>query len=274
MANIDQENMFSIGTAATLLGIRPDTLRYYEKRALLVSKRMENGYRYYTKEDLERLLIILYYRKMDISIDRLPVILENASTSSHICDLLDQQIQAEEDEIFKHQQNITRLNLSKMQHDRTDTYQQGFAIRPFPKSYMMDTRDSFWEIMMLWFRNAQQSPGLDMAYLYDIYSVSSDCADIDYTYSQLFLYEETAAVMPAAFHQQSYPLTPDMDCVTYSYTDINNIGPKEMISRMAAWAKEQGYQIAGNCLITRLFTGNTTNASHNEVELYLPVQKG
>ena len=56
------QTKYRIGDVAELIGMSRDSLRYYEKRGLLPSKKEDNGYRYYTEEDLGRLISILYQR--------------------------------------------------------------------------------------------------------------------------------------------------------------------------------------------------------------------
>ena len=46
------QKTYRIGDVANLMGLSRDTLRYYEKRGILSSKKEENGYRYYTEEDI------------------------------------------------------------------------------------------------------------------------------------------------------------------------------------------------------------------------------
>ena len=64
------QTKYRIGDVAELIGMSRDSLRYYEKRGLLPSKKEDNGYRYYTEEDLGRLISILYQRKMGLGLDR------------------------------------------------------------------------------------------------------------------------------------------------------------------------------------------------------------
>jgi len=53
----------TIKQAVELTGISADTLRFYEKEGLLVTKRKANGYRYYTERDVAMLknLVVLRY---------------------------------------------------------------------------------------------------------------------------------------------------------------------------------------------------------------------
>lgn len=268
-----KDTIFSIGTAASMLGIRADTLRYYEKKQLITSKRMDNGYRYYTKEDLLRLLCILYYRKMDISINNMSIILEHSSTSAYIGELIDEKIAAEEEEIFRHRQNIIRLNMAKIQHERTELLQQGFSVQKFPGAWIIDEKNSSWEITLSWFQNSQEFPGLDMAYLYDEYCLGDSEQTGQYQRSLLLMYPETAAAVPADFDLESCPRMPEMDCIAYSITGDSNTCIHKYLLQMRAWAREHNYLAAENHFSTRLFSGSISNDSNCEIEIYLPVVK-
>jgi len=57
-----------ITDAAKQFGVTSKTLRYYEKVGLLATTRAENNYRYYTKQEVERIQQIMILRKMQIPI--------------------------------------------------------------------------------------------------------------------------------------------------------------------------------------------------------------
>lgn len=69
-----------ISEVASLTGITVRTLHYYDEVGLLVpTKTTENGYRVYTKEDLEKLQNILFFREMDFSLNDIKDIINNPS---------------------------------------------------------------------------------------------------------------------------------------------------------------------------------------------------
>lgn len=266
-----KKDTYTIGTVAAILGISPDTLRYYEKRGLVASQKLDNGYRYYTDEDLRNLLEILYYRKMDISLSSMKDLLKHNGSTDYVEALLDQRIFEEEQEIGRRRQNITRLKLAKLQGRRTRDYQKGFSLRPFPKAYIIDRCSSSQEIILRWFQRAQEMPGLDMAYFFDEYTLN-ESFQATYRHSHLLLYQEVAPVIAPEFQLDRYPLTEAMNCVCYSYPTSFLTDPQEMISRMVTWAEERGYSPQGNCLVTNLSSPNGTPAEKvYEAELYLPV---
>lgn len=61
--------MYRIKETAEKIGIEPNAIRFYEKKKLITPKRSKNNYREYTPEDINRLQLIVLYRKMGFSIE-------------------------------------------------------------------------------------------------------------------------------------------------------------------------------------------------------------
>lgn len=59
---------YRIHKIAKMLNISSQLLRYYEQNGLITPARDENGYRYYTPEDISRLTGILRYKNMGFSL--------------------------------------------------------------------------------------------------------------------------------------------------------------------------------------------------------------
>lgn len=67
-----------INELVKLSGVSARTLRYYDEIHLLKpSKIGENGYRYYSQGDIDRLQQILFYRELDFKLEEIKDILEN-----------------------------------------------------------------------------------------------------------------------------------------------------------------------------------------------------
>ncbi len=63
---------WSIGRAARALGLKPDTLRYYDRIGLVCPRqRGANGRRYYDERDLERLRFVRRAQAMDYRLDEI-----------------------------------------------------------------------------------------------------------------------------------------------------------------------------------------------------------
>ena len=68
---------YRIKEISDISGVSIRMLRYYDKKGLLQPEgRTENGYRYYSEKDLERLQRILFLRELDFSIEEIGTILE------------------------------------------------------------------------------------------------------------------------------------------------------------------------------------------------------
>lgn len=79
-----------IGEIAEKTGLSISNIRFYEKKGLIGPDREEDSkYRNYTEADLERLKLIILYRKMDVSVEVIGKILENDIS---IEDALEQQL--------------------------------------------------------------------------------------------------------------------------------------------------------------------------------------
>ena len=72
--------MYHIKEAAQLSGVSVKTLHHYDKIGLLVPLKSENGYRTYSQDDLERLQIILYYKYLGFSLEKIAELLEEETS--------------------------------------------------------------------------------------------------------------------------------------------------------------------------------------------------
>ena len=94
--------MYHVKEAAQLSGVSVKTLHHYDKIGLLVPAKSENGYRTYSQADLERLQVILYYKYLGFSLEK-------------IAELLSQDDQA----LFSHL--VRQLDCLEQERDRLDT---------------------------------------------------------------------------------------------------------------------------------------------------------
>ncbi len=111
--------MFSIGEISQQTGVSSQTIRYYERIALLPQPyRAENGYRVYDNTDVERLQFVTRARQLDFSLDDIAEILafreRNEAPCSVVMDVMAQQI----DEIDKRIADLIRLReeLAQLHH--------------------------------------------------------------------------------------------------------------------------------------------------------------
>src|SRR5439155_25856723 len=89
---------------AQRIGVKPETIRYYERRGLLPSpKRAPSGYRIYTLEHLDRVDFIKKCQALGFSLDEIRELMElkfrGSSPCQHVRDLLLNKIKQVEAQI-------------------------------------------------------------------------------------------------------------------------------------------------------------------------------
>lgn len=80
--------MMQIGQMAKKLGVKPDTLRFYEKNGLLQpSTRSQTGYRYYSDADFQRAMFILRCKRVGFTLADIKELLSiRIDKSNHSCE--------------------------------------------------------------------------------------------------------------------------------------------------------------------------------------------
>ena len=105
--------MMQIGQLAKKLGVKTDTLRFYEKNGLLApSTRSDSGYRYYSGADHQRALFILRCKRVGFTLADIKELLSiRIDKTSHSCEevkhrtlakLEDVEMRIKELECFRH----------------------------------------------------------------------------------------------------------------------------------------------------------------------------
>ena len=84
------KDSYTIHEIASLYGVGPDALRYYERLGLVKPRRGKNGYRIYDLNDIYRLTIIRDLRSLGFSMERIGEYLKDLSVSNTL-QLLDEE---------------------------------------------------------------------------------------------------------------------------------------------------------------------------------------
>ena len=101
---------YSTGELAKLCGVTVRTVQYYDARGILIpSDLSEGGRRLYSEDDLKRLKVICFLRKLDLPIDAIAQILKEEHPEKLISLLIDQQESAVSSEIAAKQETLEKL---------------------------------------------------------------------------------------------------------------------------------------------------------------------
>ena len=122
---------YTIGETAQLLNVTRDTLRFYEKKKLIVPRKEANGYRYYSGEDIQLLLDLIFLRKLQYSIQDIQLLCEDGDMDS-MCDCFELRMKEEEELIRRHQQILQQLIVTRYTREKIRKYFQRYVLRPIP----------------------------------------------------------------------------------------------------------------------------------------------
>lgn len=90
----------NVKKVSELTGISIRTLHYYDEIDLLCPEKGENGYRQYSDEDLDRLQLIILYRKMDLSLKDIKVLLNDKGNIMDILIHQRNQLEQQQQQIY------------------------------------------------------------------------------------------------------------------------------------------------------------------------------
>lgn len=268
---------YLIGDVARLMGLSRDTLRYYEKRGILSSEKGENGYRYYTDQDIDRLMGILYQRKMNLSLDRMETLCSETGDPGSLdsfLNILQKQIDQEEQAIRAHRQTIARLNmtLSDCRDFRDNTAR--VCLQELPPTCVIVPRATRQEASRLWFQYAREYSGLDMMYLVDEYTWQQQdgVTTAEYRNTQLVLPVEQKEYVDYDFHAQAEGGFSPASLAVSSFHVLDDPVPgPAQIDPMLEWARKQDLMTSHQLYAVTVLQGLEKDSSLRYVRLYIPV---
>lgn len=267
-----EKTKYLIGDVANLMGLSRDTLRYYEKRGILTSTKGDNGYRYYTEQDISRLVGILYQRKMNISLDDMETLWSD-NTFSQLPDIVSNRLEEEKKAIRIHEQTIARLQLTQADCKRLRDYENKVLVKDFPLSYIIVPHSDLQQSTGQWFQLAQSYPGLDMMYTFDECSFHKTQKGLrmEYQNTQLILYENLAEYVDYNILDGATPMTKPMKCIYSFRTSQSRIPDSEALLPMFDWAKEQGLALSDRIYSAFAFQGVDEGKHTFYLEIYIPL---
>ncbi|GAA2863480.1 MerR family transcriptional regulator [Lactobacillus intestinalis] len=109
---------YSIGEAAKKLQVSTRTLRYYDEKDLVRPAYIkENGYRFYSEEQIRQIELILFLKELGFSLKQIKMLIQDEHGSQSLELLLKEQYQENQqkiDEISKKQAQIKHLQEIKL----------------------------------------------------------------------------------------------------------------------------------------------------------------
>lgn len=260
---------YSIGEVSSRLGLSRDTLRFYEKKGIIQPEKQKNGYRTYTYEDIKKLSSIIFYRRLNFSIEDIRHILYKSSFPSY-CSMIQEKIAEEKQQVEKHRQSIIHLTHLQKHYKNVEQCLNRYDIRPMPPYYQMP--DSHF---------INQKGISDLCYICQEYRIQNHSAD--QTNEFFMIAEDTASIMKIKQELNGYPIRKQERCV---YTVVASDSPvleSQVVLNAADWAIQKGYSPLGlaysehllSCAFKDTAKENQEKKADtpiNYIEVYLPLQ--
>ncbi len=265
----DKKKEYLIGDVSRIVGLSRDALRFYEKKGVIRANKKENGYRYFSDEDIYRLMCIVYRRKMNDSLEEIREFVKDNRSVAGMRQHLKQRIKAEEEEILRHRQSIARLRLSLKDIDRIEAHMGKYSMRDFPQAYILNTCEDIYDGLRQWFSMSSEVSGLDMTYFYNMFCVEN--GSLENRGTQLLVYRGLEHYISDSFDLSGYPLTDTVPCI-YTIVSSEELLPDHAAAeKMTDWAEKQGLMPSGMLYSNNMcsFLGEETDTYY--LELYMPV---
>lgn len=101
---------YTISQISKELNISTDTLRYYDKEELIIPKRAENGYRYYSENDICKLKYLLVMKYSDFTLSEIKSVIESMNSSSENPCNLNSLINTKNTELLEKINHLKRMS--------------------------------------------------------------------------------------------------------------------------------------------------------------------
>ncbi len=261
---------YTIGDVSKRLGISRDSLRFYEKKGIISPQKLENGYRCYSYEDTRKLLDIMFYRRLNFSIEDINRILHKSSFGSYYT-MIQEKIAEEEQEVERHRRSLIHLKYLTQLYKNIDDYLNRYDIRPLRRYYKAD--ESLIDKLAVH----------DLCYIYQEYQLGEGMPEqVDEYY--LFA-ADTAAIIGLEEQLSGRLFIQHEHCIYTVIASASRIPDTRSIMKAVCWARDHGYSLEGtaysgfllSCAVDEMQTERTEEAETSQpvyyIELYLPLKE-
>ena len=270
-AQVKKKTEYLIGDVAQMVGLSRDALRFYEKKGVINARKKDNGYRYYSEEDIYKLMYILYQRKMNTSLEEIEGLMSGRRSMESRRSHLRERMAEEERNVRMHQQIITRLKLVEKDMTRIEECLNRYSLRKFPSAYIMGNCENLQEGLKEWFRLSSTVAGLDMTYFYNMLTYTGRGRAVQGT--RLLLYKGLEPDLGEGFNAGRYPMTEEKLCL---YTVLESGTPLpsfEMIQRMVQWGHKHGIETEGLVYANDMTSFFAEEGAVYCLEVYMPARR-
>lgn len=266
---------YTIKEIAELLNISKDTLRFYERKGIISPIKGENGYRYYTSDHVWTLLDIIFYRRINFSINEIDSIV-NHSTIESIIKMTQEKIIEEARQVRFHQQALLKLQLANESYQRIENHLHSYSIQPLSKHFIIGHRyvDKEGSVEGL-FQSMGERMDSEFCYTYNKYLLDTENTGEPRTPRLCELYLTIAADTVHLLDMSEDFISPyalSFPACVYTIVESDCRNPKaQSILEAAHWALSHGFQLQNAAYSDYLLSCCENGVTTYYLELYLPL---
>lgn len=263
------KSKYKIGEVSQLLGITPETIRYYEKEGIIMpNKDQMNGYRYYTIQNINELLDVIFYRRIDVPIQDIRNII-NKGDFDDMCNLIQLKSIEMTAKIEKQKIMLKKLNIIQQSINDVKESLYQYSVRAFDTCFiLMKDYDGIMKAeegislfavehfefatYMELFEIRNEEPFKKCTYMVMDKSIAEDMGILDELKGKEFI---------------EYPKCIYTTIAVKQYTvQIEEILP------VLNWMKHSEYEMIGNIYCNYIFYSHENSNQSSYMELYIPIE--
>lgn len=260
---------YTIHEVADLFGLSTDAIRLYEKEGLVTPMRdPSNGYRYYHMDQIHRIMGILLYRKLDVSLVEIKKLLHLESfpdTISHY----GTAIAETEKEILRLQQTVEKMKIMQSHLIHLSENIDVYSVKDMP------------EYCVIYHNETRTSPLKDMKSIFHspCFSFGHFCYEVslqkDYSIaSRHLLFTVNMEMMPITPWKDAVsalPTLPAQKCIYTVATAKEHESVASSLPAMLAYASSQGLSCKPVVYAFYVYTMQVKDEIKDYYEIYLPI---
>lgn len=263
------EKKFSIHEVAELLGISTDAIRLYEKSGLVTPLRNEkNGYRYYKGEQIQRIMGISLYRKLNVGIAEIKGMLE-VSDFTTMVSVFEGFIEKREEEIKILQKRLGKLKVMKKHMTEIQQGVGKYTLKELPRCYAKQINTTgVWE-----YEKLKEIISTELFSFGNIgYHVRHDSDGTDNIESfEFFIREPMLELCMEQIQKEHMISRPECNCI-YTVYEVKEYGEVQWdFKELFSYAEKHGYQCTGELFVFYVYSLICDEQKVDYYEIYVPL---
>lgn len=265
------EKKFSIHEVADLLGLSTDAIRLYEKSGLVTPLRNEkNGYRYYEEEQIQRIMGISLYRKLNVGIAEIKRLFQ-VSDFETMVSAFEGYIENREEEIRVLQNQLEKLKVMKMHMTQIQQGVGVYCVKQLAERYTKRINTTgIWE-----YEKMKKILSTELFSFGNIcYQTKHDNNGYDTIEELQFVIRDPMSTLCMKQIQREHmEFSPKCSCIYTVYATKEKEESQWDFQKMETYAKEQGCRCTGEVYTFYVYSLINDEKVLNFYEVYAPILK-